>query len=241
MAISKQAGYALWIAIVIAILLTILISMLIHLIVYNPIEKKKGSLNILMISSIGVMIIGINTIALIFGNETQILNLDLSKTFHIGQIVITHNQLLQLTVGISILVFFLLLLKFSQFGIKTRALRDNPELCNIYQMNVPVFKLKLYALSGFFISIAGILMAWDIGVNPYIGMPMFLNAIVALIIGGIGKFLAPILGGIIIGLLQSLVVWQFSSNWQEAVTFTVLILFLLLRPQGIFGEKIREV
>lgn len=240
LAISRHAGYSLWTGIMLAIILTVLISVAIQLIVYQPIEKKKGSLNVLLISSIGVMIVGINIIALIFGNETQTLNSELSRTFHLGRIIITYNQLLQFTVGAIIIGGFLLALKFSHFGIKTRALRDDPELCSIYKMNIPRFKLALYALSGLFISIAGILMAWDIGMDPYVGMPMLLNAVVALIVGGIGKFYAPILGGIILGLLQSLVVWQFSSNWQETVTFGILILFLLFRPQGLFGEKQRE-
>ena len=77
--------------------------------------------------------------------------------------------------------------------------------------------------------------------DPYVGMPMLLSAVVALIIGGVGRFEAPILGGFIIGILQSLAVWVFSSRWQDAVTFTLLILFLLLRPQGLLGEKQRVV
>jgi len=70
---------------------------------------------------------------------------------------------------------------------------------------------------------------------------MLLNAVVALIIGGIGRFEAPILGGFIIGILQALSVWVFSARWQDAVTFTLLIIFLLFRPQGLIGEKRRTV
>ena len=84
-------------------------------------------------------------------------------------------------------------------------------------------------------------MAQDIGMDPYVGLPMILNVFVAMIIGGTGKFVAPVLGGLIIGLVQALVVWQFSANWQEAITFLLLIGFLLFRPQGILGKKIRAV
>jgi branched-chain amino acid transport system permease protein len=72
-------------------------------------------------------------------------------------------------------------------------------------------------------------------------MPMFLNAVVALIIGGVGRFEAPVLGGLLIGILQAMVVYLTSARWQDAVTFSLLIIFLLLRPQGILGEKIRSV
>ena len=104
-------------------------------------------------------------------------------------------------------------------------------------------KLRIYIflLSGIFAAIAGILTAYDVGMTPYIGMPMLLNAIVALIIGGIGKFHTAIYGAFTIGILQALTVGVFSANWKEAVTFVVLVIFLLLRPQGIFGEKQRTV
>jgi branched-chain amino acid transport system permease protein len=102
-------------------------------------------------------------------------------------------------------------------------------------------RLILFILSGFFAALGGGLVAYDVGMDPYVGMPMLLNAVVALIIGGMGRFEAPIIGGFIIGILQAMVVWAFSSRWQDAVTFTLLILFLLFRPQGLMGEKKRAV
>jgi len=62
-----------------------------------------------------------------------------------------------------------------------------------------------------------------------------------LIIGGIGRFESAVIGGMIIGILQALVVWQWSAQWQEAITFLVLIIFLFFRPQGFIGEKTRLV
>ena len=73
------------------------------------------------------------------------------------------------------------------------------------------------------------------------GMNVLINAMVAMIIGGVGRFNACILGGLLLGILQSLVVYQFASNWQNAITFLVLLLFLFLRPQGIVGYKQRTV
>ena len=69
----------------------------------------------------------------------------------------------------------------------------------------------------------------------------YLTGKVALIIGGVGRFEAPILGGFILGILQSLSVWAFSARWQDAITFLLLILFLLFRPNGILGERKRMV
>jgi branched-chain amino acid transport system permease protein len=73
------------------------------------------------------------------------------------------------------------------------------------------------------------------------GMNVLINAMVAMIIGGVGRFGTCVAGGMILGILQSMVVFQFSSNWQNAITFLVLLIFLFLRPQGLAGYKQRTV
>jgi branched-subunit amino acid ABC-type transport system permease component len=73
------------------------------------------------------------------------------------------------------------------------------------------------------------------------GMNVLINAMVAMIIGGIGRFGTCVMGGMILGILQSLVVYQYASNWQNAITFLILLGFLFLRPQGIAGYKQRTV
>jgi branched-chain amino acid transport system permease protein len=187
------------------------------------------------------MIVVINLIAMFYGNETKIINRELSDSVSFGEIIITYNQLIQFFVSVFMIAAFLIVLKFSKIGITTRALRDNPVLCKIFALNVSKVRIGLFAISSLFAGVGGFVIAYDVGIDPYVGMPVLLNAVVALIIGGIGKFHTPIIGGFFIGILQSLAIWQFSANRTEAVTFIVLIVFLIFRPQGFFGEKQRLV
>lgn len=237
----SNLNFPFWLAFTIAIIITIILSLVMELAIYKPLSKKSSSHNIIMISSIGIMIVVINTIALLYGNETKILNQNISKTLSFGSIIITYTQLAQFLVGSFLLSVFLLFLKFSKFGIKTRAMRDDDFLCSVFGSDVYKMRITLFIISAFFAAVGGGLVAYDVGMDPYVGMPMLLNAVTALIIGGIGRFEAPIVGGFIIGILQSLSVWTFSARWQDAVTFTLLILFLLFRPQGLLGEKRRAV
>ncbi|MFA8434948.1 MAG: branched-chain amino acid ABC transporter permease [Marinifilaceae bacterium] len=241
MSALRSFGLPVVMSLVVAISLTVLLSVVIELGVYRPLEEKNSSSNIVMISAIGVMIVVINAIALIYGNETQILNPDISQSIHIGNVIVTYTQLMQLVVSGFLILAFLFFLRFSRFGITTRALRDDKELCEVYGMNARNFRVVLFALSGFFAAAGGLLVSWDVGMDPYVGMPMLLNAVVALIIGGIGKFHAPVIGGLLLGVLQALSVMVFSANWKDAITFGVLVLFLLFRPQGFIGEKRRLV
>lgn len=237
----RNMGTPFYLAFPIAILLTILLSVLMELLIYRPLSRKKSSSTVVLISSIGIMIVFINLIAMFYGNETKILNPNISKSITIGKIIITHSQLIQLGFSLFVIGVFLFFLKHSKFGIKTRAMRDDEVLCTVFGMNINKMRLILFMLSGFFAALGGSLVAYDVGMDPYVGMPMFLNAVVALIIGGMGRFEAPIIGGFVIGILQALAVWAFSARWQDAVTFTLLIVFLLFRPQGLLGEKKRAV
>ncbi len=232
-------GWPLWLAVILAIALTMALSLLIEQVIYKPLLKKNSDLNVILISSLGVMIVLINIVALFYGNETKILNREISGSFTFGGMLVTHTQLIQVTTSILLMAGFLVYLKHSKLGLAARAMRDDSELTEFFGLNINKQRMFLFILSAFFAAAGSILIAYDVGMDPYVGLPMLLNAVVALIIGGVGKFYAPIIGGFVLGLLHALTVWQFSSNWQDAVTFGILILFLLFKPQGLFGEKQR--
>jgi len=94
-----------------------------------------------------------------------------------------------------------------------------------------------FGISGIFCSGSALLVSYDIGFDPHGGLIALLLAVVAVIIGGRQSFMGPVMGGILLGLVRSEVVWFLSARWQEAITFLLLALFLFVRPNGIFGRK----
>jgi len=194
-----------------------------------------------MISSIGVMIILVNVVALLFGNETKVLDNSIQRVFTFKEILITTPQLWQLILGTVAIAAFMIFLKFSRFGLKARALSNDDTLFQVMGFNITATRMFVFALSGVFFALGSCLTAYDIGMDPHVGMPLLINAMVAMIIGGIGRFDACVIGGVSLGILQALVVYQFSANWQSAITFLALLLFLFFRPQGIIGYKKRMV
>ena len=241
MFLFKSVGIPLLFSVILAMAGTVVIGMAVELLVYSPLLRRNSSSSVIMVSSIGAMIIIINMVALLAGNETKVINTDISKSFNIGQVLITYTQLIQFVSSLLLFIAFFAFLKFSRFGIQTRAYRDDATLSAVLGLNTLRLRRILFILSSLFAGIGSCLIAWDVGMDPYVGMPMLLNGMVALIIGGIGRFEAPVLGGVLIGVLQALVVYFTSARWQDAVTFTLLIIFLLFRPQGILGEKMRRV
>ena len=226
---------------ILAILLTMGLSLLCEKIVYHPLSTKKAPSNIAMIASIGVMTVLVNLVAMFFGNDTKVITSVIQKTFSFGNIIITTPQMYQLIVGSITLIVFVVLISKSGVGIKLRALSYDETLFQSLGYDIDKTRTGIFLLSGFFIAISSCLTVYDVGLDPNMGMTVLINAMVAMIIGGIGRFDACIIGGLALGILQSLVVYQFPSSWQNAITFVVLLILLFLRPQGILGYKQRTV
>jgi branched-chain amino acid transport system permease protein len=112
-------------------------------------------------------------------------------------------------------------------------------LLSTFGVEVSHLRVWIFAVGSLFAGIASCLVAIDVGMDPNVGMPALLVSAVSMIVGGIGIFESAAIGGFLIGVIQSLVVWQISARWQEAVTFALLIVFLLFRPQGVLGRRKR--
>ena len=225
----------------VAIALTMLLSLLSELLVYRPLKNKKASLNVAMIASIGAMTVIINTIAMCFGNETKVIENAILQPLTLGDIIITTPQKYQAVIGIVAIIVFMAILKWTNWGLRLKALSADETLFETLGYDTKVTRVMVFLASGAFIALASCLTVYDVGLDPNMGMSVLISAVVAMIIGGVGKFSTCILGGLTLGVLQSLTVYQFASNWQNAVTFLVLLILLFLRPQGIAGYKQRTV
>lgn len=228
-----------FLAVLVAMISGIAISLLCEGINHAPLEKKGAASGTHLVSSLGIYIILVQAIALIWGNETKVLRTGLDGIVKWGAIILTHAQLIATTVSLLILGLFYLWLKFSDLGLQFRALADNPKEFALRGYNVSRLRLLAFSISGLLGAIASLLVAYDIGFDPNGGLSAVLLAVVAVIIGGRSSFLGPVLGGILLGVVRSEVVWFLSARWQEAVTFIILALFLFLRPNGILGSKMR--
>lgn len=238
---SNRLGLPLWAGGLIAVVFTMAVSLLTECLVYRPLKKKNSSLNVVMIASIGIMTVLVNLIAMVFGNETKVISNEIMKVYNLGDIIITTPQMVQLIVGMVVIVAFMVFISRTDWGIRLRAISCDDVLYGTMGYDPMKTRNFVFLLSGVFIALASCLTVFDVGLDPHMGMNVLINAMVAMIIGGVGRFGTCVAGGLILGILQSLVVFQFASNWQNAITFLVLLIFLFLRPQGIAGYKQRAV
>lgn len=229
----------LFVSIPLSLLITAILGILIDELVYMPLVRRNSSLLVQMLSSLGVYIVIVNLIAMFYGNETKVLNPGIQPTHGIGFIILTRIQLIIFITALFLIFAFLIFLKLTKLGIMIRAMRDNSDLLMAIGIEPRKIRWFVFSVGSVFAGIASILNGLDVGIDPNIGMPALLNGAVAVIVGGVGIFEGPLLGALLIGSIQSLVVWKASARWQDAITFFILIFFLLFRPQGILGVRQR--
>lgn len=222
-----------------AVLFAALVGVLIELLLYAPLVRREASLLVALLSSLGLYVALVNLIALLFGNETKVLRPGIETTYHFGSVILTRIQLAEILIAAVLLPLLVVVLKGTLWGKIIRAVRDHPILAQVLGINLAAVRLSVFALGSVLAAVAACLAALDVGMDPHVGMPALLGAAVALIVGGVGTFEGPVIGGFLLGILQSLVVWRISARWTDAITFAVLILFLLFRPSGLLGRRRR--
>jgi branched-chain amino acid transport system permease protein len=214
-------------------------SLLMEYLVYKPLSLRNRPHSTLMISSIGMFILLVNAILLFFGPNPWIMRPDIMNMPEIKIGNLSTLPLLSFLCNLAVILAFILLLKSTRLGIMIRALRDNAMMSSVFGVNTYRVRLLLFAISGFMVALAAAFRALDVGINPQIGLPVFINAFVALVIGGIGRFEGPVIGAFILGILQSLATYFIDSQWVVLVTFIILVLFILYKPEGLVPERQR--
>ena len=232
-----QSGVGIPIAIFLTLSISVILSMLFEFVNHWPLHRRWASDAIHLISSLGIYIVVIQIIAIICGNETKVLRAGIDVTYMLSDIIITRSQALGGIIALFSIMAFFLWLKKTDSGLKFMALSDNPTQLSLMGYDISRLRLLAFGLSGILTAAAAMLTAMDIGFDPHGGLSAVLLAIVATIVGGKGSFIGPVIGGMLLGIMRSQVVWHASARWQDAITFLVLVLFLFLMPQGIMGKK----
>ncbi|HUI29719.1 MAG TPA: branched-chain amino acid ABC transporter permease [Candidatus Acidoferrales bacterium] len=232
-------GSSLFLGLVSAIVITCLLSALIELIVYRPHFMKGSSSVITFVSSLGVYIVVINLIAIFFGNTIRYLYPGLQPTLTFWGVRVTQMQVIEFIVSIISIIGFFILLEKSSLGRKIRAVSDNSTLANVLGISAKRIRVQVFLVGSLLASIASLLIAFDVGVTPFVGMSAVLTAAVAVIIGGVNSYRGSVVGAILLGLSQNVVIWFLSDQWKDAVTFLILVIVLVCRRQGLLSAKMR--
>lgn len=234
-------GWSYFSAIPAAIFLSLLLGGLIEFFIYKPLRGKKASSIILLLASLGIYIVLQNLISLFFGDDTKsIRTWEVKEGINVLGAYITPVQIIIILTSIALVTLVAVYLSQAKTGKAMRAVANSQELSKFSGIKSDKIILISFAIGSALAGIAGILVALDVDMTPTMGMNMLLMGVVAMIIGGVGSIRGIVLGSLLLAAAQHLGVWYISSQWMDAIAFGLLLIFLLFRPQGFYGKKLKK-
>jgi len=150
---------------------------------------------------------------------------------------IAYQRILILVSAAAVMVGFWIYVKRSRFGMALRATAQDREAATILGINSHRIYLMTFGISSALAALAATMLAPLFLVNPWMGIPPQLKAFIVVVLGGLGSFGGAILGGFLLGSIESLAIVFLSSEWKDVAAFLVLIGFLVFKPAGFFGTK----
>ena len=236
--LCQQLGLPLIIAAIGGVCGAVLFGMAVEGFLYRYLRKAFATPLVIFVAALGTLITVENFIAMGFGTDTKPLEGFPVKVIKIGQIGFNNlHVVMVLTAGI-LLAALMLYLHRTKSGKALRAVISNPEMAGVIGIDTQKFFLLAFALGSFLVAPAAVLVTIERGATPDLGHWAILYAFMPVIIGGIGSLPGAALGGIIIGLAESIGIWKISSQWQVGIAFVVLVVVLILKPTGLFGFRV---
>jgi len=223
------------------ILLTMLVLGLIGIVVerlcFRPI-LGTGKLNEIFLS-LGLIYVFQNGVALIWGDERQVLNSPYQMlSIPIGGIQLPLDYIIIIVITVLILVGLHLLLKKTDLGRAIRATSQNRKGAMIVGIDVERMDMISFGIGSGLAAAAGTL--WVVSgqvFNPYIGSIPAIKAFSIIILGGLGSIPGAIAGGLLYGIAENGAAYFLGGIWKDSISFLILIIVLIFRPTGLFGES----
>ena len=204
--------------------------------VYRPLRKRNSSDAALLVASLGMLTFFQAVFGICFGTDTLNIDQEALATYSLGNLIVTQLHVLIAVVASVVFPVLHFFLVRTRYGRAIRALSDNPQLALIYGVNTRRLYIVIFAIGSVLAALAAGLMSFDSGIRPTVGISVMFIALVAVIVGGVGYLPGAAAGGMIVGLLQSMALLPLSARWQEVVVFGLVMVLLVVRPQGLFGH-----
>ncbi len=237
-----QYSISLPIAIILTIVLASIIGISCEVFVYKPMRKKSMQLWHFLIASIGLYVILQNLISLYFGDDTKVLRTgEVTVGHEIFGAYITTIQIITICASFILFIAVNLFLSKTRTGKSIKAVSNNPELSNIYGINSNRVILIAFAIGSALATVAGILSAMDTNMTPTFGFNLLLYGVIAMIIGGVGSTKGLIAGSFLVASAQHLGAYYIDTKWMDAIAFIILIIFLIWKPLGFSGMRLKKV
>lgn len=201
-----------------------------------PILKDPEENQILF--TLGLLLFLENFALFLWGNDFRSVQVSYSGAIiNLGDFILNLPRLFALGVAVVLLIGFYVFLKRTDLGKSIRAASDDLEGAFFAGINVKRVNIVTFGIGIGFAAVAGSVMMPFYQVSPHIATGWTVNAFIVVVLGGLGNFLGSLVGGLIVGVAESLGAVYMPGSLKEVMVFIIFILVLLLKPDGLLGKK----
>jgi branched-chain amino acid transport system permease protein len=202
----------------------------------NPFITRPEHSQFMLLVAVGL--IAINALLMAFGPDARGVQVDYQlESFELGDILVDKARLyaagLAVLTALALVGFF----RFTRTGVAIRACADNHFAAQVVGLNVKRLYALTFGLGAVCVAVAGCSLTLLVDVTPSLGPQYTLLAFVIVIVGGLGSMLGALVGGVLIGVSEALAGLLISPSAKSMLSFGLLIVVLIVRPQGLFGRK----
>jgi len=230
-------GWNIGISILLAIAFGGVLGIALERLAYRPFNK--ASRLVPLITTIGASTILKALVMFIFGVQTHSLlkGEGYQHALSFANFSFTPIQGLTIVISLGLMLSLGLILKKTRTGKALRATAESRQSASYIGVDTDRISQITFAIGGLLAAVAGILVGFDQNISPSMGILAGFKGFTAAILGGIGSIPGAVVGGFCIGLIENLGAGYISSAYKDSFSFLILLLILIAKPQGIFGEK----
>ncbi len=210
--------------------------LLMNELVYEPLRARGSKGLVYLVATIALLMMGNALILMLFGAETHSLNIE-TRSFHVFGATVTLLQVVIMIISAALLIGLAALSRGTRFGKAMRAVADQETMAEVLGINTRDIRRLTFLIGSFLAGVAGVFIALEFNLEPNMGVMFAIKGFAASVIGGPGSMSGALVGSLFLSGVEQGAVWFWGSGWRNAAAFTLLFLFLLLRPTGFFGRK----
>lgn len=229
-------GAPLVVAVFWAMAMTAVLGLVFERTLWGPMRKRKAGFLQLILMSLGLAFVLRAVIQWFWGTEIRSLDVDNTSVVEFLGLRIGETELIVIVVGVVVISAVGLMLRYSLLGKKMRALSDDLDLAETAGIDTRRIIFYTWVFSGALAGLAGVMAGATTNLRPEMGFELLLPIFAAVILGGIGDAFGALAAGMVLGVMTEWSTLIIDARWKVAVGFVVLIVVLIIRPQGIFGK-----
>jgi neutral amino acid transport system permease protein len=229
-------GMPLILGIFFAMATTALLGIFLERVMWGPMRVKGAGVLQLILMALGLALVIRYAVQYIWGTEIRQLDVDVTSTVSFAGVQIGQTKMIVIVIGVVVLVAIGLMLRYTLLGKRMRALADNLELAETAGIDTSRVILWTWIFAGGLAGLAGVMAAEVTDVRPEMGFELLLPIFAAVILGGIGDAFGALAAGLILGVVIEWSTLLVDARWKIFIGFAILIVALVIRPQGIFGR-----